>query len=209
MDQPTSSSNENSGTTRYSTVWRCTCYGVGIIGVVLAGLLLSGMVLAVVGVAVLVVGATAATAYGVDDDPPPSGSRTRAVCNAMVGAAVVGVAFGLSTILGPGVVLLCVALALTSPPAVRWYRAKSGASHHPEQATRPTLELCREWHDSFEALAHATTTNARLRIVIARERCLDELERRDPEGLHAWLESSASAAGDPRSFLTDPTTGDQ
>ncbi|NUR97676.1 MAG: hypothetical protein HOV67_20780 [Kribbellaceae bacterium] len=207
MDQPTSSSNENSscsGPTLYRTVWRSACFALGIIGVIVAGLLLPGIALAVVGIAVLVIGATAAVAYGVDDESPPSGTRARAVCNAMVGAAVVGVTLGLSTILGPAVLLLCVALALTSPPAVHWYRVKFGSPDRPDRASRPTLDLCREWHDSFEALGHATTATARLRIVIARERCLDELERRDPEGMHAWLESAASAAGDPRPFLTNP-----
>ncbi|HWD80167.1 MAG TPA: hypothetical protein VG497_14825 [Kribbella sp.] len=206
MDQPTSSPDENGCSrrlARYAAVWRTTCYVVGVVGVIAAGLLLRGVVLAVVGIAVLVVGATAATAYGAEGTPAPPNSRARAVCNAMAGAAVVGVAFGLSTVLGPAVLLLCVALALTSPPAVRWYCTKFSSSHRPEQdaTTRPTLELCREWQDSFEALGHATTPTARLRIVIARERCLDELERRDPEGMHAWLESAASPAGNPRNFL--------
>lgn len=39
---------------------------------------------------------------------------------------------------------------------------------------------------------------------MARQRCLDELERRDPDGLHACLSSPASAAGDPRRFLDGP-----
>ncbi|MEU4196842.1 hypothetical protein AB0E69_33415 [Kribbella sp. NPDC026611] len=37
---------------------------------------------------------------------------------------------------------------------------------------------------------------------MGRQRCLDELERRDPEGLNAWLGSTASAAGDPSYCLT-------
>lgn len=64
-----------------------------------------------------------------------------------------------------------------------------------------TAELCRQWHQSFEDLHQAITPAARLSIVTARQRCLDELERRDPDGLHAWLSSSASAAGDPSRFL--------
>jgi hypothetical protein len=67
---------------------------------------------------------------------------------------------------------------------------------------RTTAELCRQWCESFDALREATTPVARLRIVMARERCLDELERRDPEGLHAWLESSASASSDPARYVT-------
>lgn len=47
---------------------------------------------------------------------------------------------------------------------------------------------------------------------MARQRCLDELERRDPDGLHAWLGSNASAGGDPSRFLarngSDPPPAD-
>ncbi|MEU4287224.1 hypothetical protein AB0E63_03300 [Kribbella sp. NPDC026596] len=39
--------------------------------------------------------------------------------------------------------------------------------------------------------------------MMIRQRCLDVLERRDPDGLHAWLASAASAGGDPNRFLHD------
>ncbi|HZX05770.1 MAG TPA: hypothetical protein VFF46_22690, partial [Kribbella sp.] len=146
------------------------------------------------------------TAYGAEGGPSPTKSRARTVCNAMAGTAVVGVVFGLSTVLGPAVLLLTIMLALTSPPAMRWYCVKFASRPSDDggvQMSRPTLELCREWHDSYEALRRATTTTARLRIVTARQQCLDELERRDPDGMRAWLDSAASAAGDPRSFLSD------
>jgi len=72
-------------------------------------------------------------------------------------------------------------------------------------------EICRQWQESYAAL-NAVGSTARLRIVMARQRCLDELERRDPAGLNAWLSSSAaSAGGNPRPFLNanadDPADG--
>ena len=72
---------------------------------------------------------------------------------------------------------------------------------------RTTAELCRQWHDSYDALQAATTPIARLHVVMERQRCLDELECRDPEGLSAWLASAASAAGDPSRFLHHTDTG--
>ena len=53
----------------------------------------------------------------------------------------------------------------------------------------------------YAALRSATTLAARLRIVQIRQRCLDALERRDADGLNAWLASNASAAGDPGPFF--------
>lgn len=59
----------------------------------------------------------------------------------------------------------------------------------------------RRWQDSYKILRDATTAAARLRIVEARQLYLDELERRDPVGLKAWLGENASAAGDPSRYL--------
>ncbi|HZX05120.1 hypothetical protein, partial [Kribbella sp.] len=101
-----SSSADTPRLARYRACWRLACYVIGTVGFMVAGLLLSGMVLTVVGIAVLVVGLTAATAYGAEGGPSPTKSRARTVCNAMAGTAVVGVVFGLSTVLGPAVLLL-------------------------------------------------------------------------------------------------------
>ncbi len=66
---------------------------------------------------------------------------------------------------------------------------------------RSTADLRRQWRESYEALRQARTDKQRLRIVLERQHCLDELDRRDPEGLQAWLASAASAVGDPSRFL--------
>ncbi|HEY3003584.1 MAG TPA: hypothetical protein VGJ44_14655, partial [Kribbellaceae bacterium] len=61
-------------------------------------------------------------------------------------------------------------------------------------------ELCAAWTQSCRDLREAGPAGA-LRYVVARQQYLDELERRDPAGLRAWLESAASPAGDPRPFI--------
>jgi hypothetical protein len=67
-------------------------------------------------------------------------------------------------------------------------------------------DLCQAWRASFSVLESASTSSQRARIAEARQKYLDELERRNREGLLAWLASGARAAADPsRYFLESPT----
>lgn len=65
-----------------------------------------------------------------------------------------------------------------------------------------TLELCEAWPASFTELEHCTDPAARVWIATRRQIYLDELERRDPAAVQAWLRSDARAASNPRRFLT-------
>ncbi|MEU4607337.1 hypothetical protein AB0F43_30500 [Kribbella sp. NPDC023972] len=78
----------------------------------------------------------------------------------------------------------------------------------PEQASVRTAPadlsddaLSLAWRASFPALQRATSPAQRLRIVTERQEYLDELERRNPRGLAAWLASGARAAGDPKPYV--------
>jgi hypothetical protein len=62
--------------------------------------------------------------------------------------------------------------------------------------------LCLAWRRSFIALEQCRSVAMRVRVVQLRELYLEELERRNPAGLSAWLESGARAAGDPSRYLT-------
>jgi hypothetical protein len=61
--------------------------------------------------------------------------------------------------------------------------------------------LCLAWRRSFVTLQHSRTGPSMLTVVEQRQLYLDELERRNPAGLSAWLESGARAAGDPSRFF--------
>jgi len=67
--------------------------------------------------------------------------------------------------------------------------------------------LCRRWRDSFAALQQARSPVERSRLVDLRARCLDELDRRSPTALAAWLASGAGPSGSPERFLTEERGG--
>jgi hypothetical protein len=84
---------------------------------------------------------------------------------------------------------------------------------HPQPAPVPlpkvevrdmtTADLCQAWRRSFLLLCSATSILERTRIVGCRQLYLDELERRSPRGLRAWLDSGARAAGSPERYVAD------
>ena len=62
-------------------------------------------------------------------------------------------------------------------------------------------ELCLAWRRSFVMLNAAGSPCERLLLVKQRQRYLDELERRSPDGLASWLTSGARAPGNPLPHL--------
>lgn len=99
---------------------------------------------------------------------------------------------------------------LTAPPA-----AVTGPHHGPMHALhrgRPgvdpqsarrlsTADLCAAWRISLHALACAPDTQARIHVVSARQVYLDEMERRSPAAVQAWLAADALAAQTPDWYL--------
>jgi hypothetical protein len=63
--------------------------------------------------------------------------------------------------------------------------------------------LCLAWRRSFLLLEDARSVADRLSIVELRQKYLDELHQRSPEGIAAWLASGARASGNPRPYLAD------
>jgi hypothetical protein len=65
-------------------------------------------------------------------------------------------------------------------------------------------ELCRAWRASFAALLEAPDLAAREQVVRLRQDYLDELIRRHPEPVRAWLASGPRAASGPERYLQAP-----
>ncbi|MFG1626868.1 hypothetical protein [Kribbella sp. NPDC049227] len=66
-------------------------------------------------------------------------------------------------------------------------------------------ELCGVWTETATQLAQGAGPRDRQAVAEVRRICLDEFERRNPDGFHRWLEAGAPA--DPGSYLL-PTPGD-
>lgn len=61
-------------------------------------------------------------------------------------------------------------------------------------------QLCAAWRASTDALRDGPPEQRRS-VAARRQRYLDEFERRNPEGLRAWLASCDTASVDPHAFL--------
>ena len=61
--------------------------------------------------------------------------------------------------------------------------------------------LVREWRHTYVQLHRTDDPATMMALVDARARYLDELERRDPVGLHQWLVSRPLAVGDPTAYM--------
>jgi hypothetical protein len=188
----------------YRRLWRVVAGTCLAIGLLTALLVLPFGVWLVVSALAVVLGLTLAVCCeaGTPDGQGPVRAVRVTAALYLIAMAVAGVA----QFLGVGVLAVVGLLLITSPQAVQWCRRWLTSSRSPVPsplATISTNQLCRDWLDSYDQLARASSSDARLRVVMTRQRYLDELERRDPDGLRAWLASSASAGGDPRRFLTD------
>jgi hypothetical protein len=65
------------------------------------------------------------------------------------------------------------------------------------------VSLCMAWRSSYIALEAAASVEERIAVIEHRQRCLDELQRRSPHGVAAWLSSGARASGNPLPYLGD------
>lgn len=134
----------------------------------------------------------------------------KGIGRAVLASMVLGpAAIGLIGAFGFGGVLIVVMLTVTAPALVELVRARWFTSEDPapqEQAEVGFLsdeELCLAWRRSFQLLAAAPSAQARLTVVEERQRYLDELYRRSPEGVAAWLAAGARASGNPLPYVGD------
>jgi hypothetical protein len=190
--------------TAYKVFWGVLSGVAGVVGVA-AGLFLvpADLVFPLLFVAGLIAVTVFTTVWSKTEQSTILAGSGRAAAIAVTVIAAIVACAGYIVLLGTAGPGLLVVLGVTSPAAMRWCGRKLGRIPGRFGGGRAltTAELCRHWQDSFEALRHATTAAARLRIVETRQHCLDELERRDPIALNAWLGDNASAAGDPARFL--------
>ncbi len=71
----------------------------------------------------------------------------------------------------------------------------------PETTAASTAQLCAAWQQTYFAMLDLPAGPQRRGMVEVRQRLLDELERRDPDGFVRWLETGARANSDPSRYL--------
>ena len=210
---------------KYRSSWLLAWSTTSLLGVCLALLLWPvGAVVLLFAIAATTAALISAYTDGTVDVPVPEALRTRlrrvAVRAGSLGVGAVAVV-ALAAV-APYVMLVLLVLAgATSPHCVglvrghlddRRLRASRLRPDHARAWSETAVstaqgltdhDLCHAWCTSFDVLQSTSNVEARARIVCLRQAYLDELDRRDPHGLHAWLTSGARATGNPDRYLTD------
>jgi hypothetical protein len=216
----------------YRVVWLFTCGVAAAAGAGVALTLSVPTMIALFAGAGVVGGAVALNVTVVWDEAevPLRETLVFVAKGSLVGGAACVALVGLAALLGAWVLLLVVIVGGCSPYALslcgRWLgRRADGSDPLPRRdpsacaglraspkpsVLEPTPEvrslsdtgLCEGWRASFSALHEASSHSQRIRIVQVRQAYLDEFERRNPNGLTAWLGSGARAAGNPSRYLT-------
>jgi hypothetical protein len=212
-------------------VWSCCVYlatGAGLLCLIatwgLSGTITSGVLVAL--------SATAAgTAVWSGDDGRRAARRIARV--ALVAGLVGPAAIGLIAAFEFAGVLIVLIFAVTNPALTSRIRARwfapgerldqqeepaldrlpaardRSAVNPPADEPMPDLSrlddeaLCLVWRRSFLRLETARSAVERLAVVEQRQKYLDELQRRSPEGLAAWLAAGARASGNPLPYVGD------
>lgn len=212
----------------YGRLWLGWWGALGALGLLMG--LATVPVAAVVGVfltSAVVAGAVAVVPLVLDNEREVTAIELvrPAVGRGLPGALVVATVVVSSTVVGTLVPPLLVLAGLSSPWTLRWglRMARRASARDPQEKRDSPLpeparapldvsdwgpaiqalsdeELCWSWRASYTAL-QAAPSAASVELVTLRQAYLDDLERRNPRGMRAWLDSGARAAGNPARYL--------
>lgn len=212
----------------YRSAWLTVCAISCVLGVAFAVFVCPPSVFVLMGLAAVGVATLAVKA-----SPPADGHEARQIGRIVaVGApALIGACGLIGAFAELGWLwLLCLAIAggpvwlhqrldpqASSAATERPAKAKSAVPQpRPAEPVEPaelvrsdTAEICWTWRRSYVELQQARQVDDRLRIVLLRQQCLDELSQRDPGGFHAWLSAGARAASDPSRYVCPQRKNDQ
>ncbi|TDP89951.1 hypothetical protein [Labedaea rhizosphaerae] len=218
----------------YQSVWLAVCAASCGIGIAFAVFVCPLSVLLLMGVAALGIATLA-----VKVAPPAEGQLARHLgrVTAVCAPALIGVSGLIGAFAELGWLwLLCLAIAgapvwlhrrfgpEAPPPAIRPAKPVkpvkltkatvpeprlADAAELAELVRTDTAEICWTWRRSYVALQQARKIDDRLKIVLLRQQCLDELSAREPSGFHAWLSAGARAASDPTRYVCPQRKNDQ
>ena len=207
----------------YRVCWLTVALSLGFVGLGAAIVLLqTALLIAVPLFAVL--GVFVGTQFFTNSADAALWRRWRNGCRvAVLWGAVGGAVAGFAALVGPIGLLGVVLMAATSPGALRSCRRGLGSVSHLTEARLDALgrslahanpmfvpfeltfdlrlltddQLRNAWRNSEIAISSPASPGALFRALAERGRYLDELERRQPSLLRAWLASEAPAPGSP------------
>jgi hypothetical protein len=204
--------------------------GVGTAGA-LAGVLLLGPVAAAILLAVVfvLVWPLAAVVRHVTDDAPYGSALLVAATAAGAVLALPGMVrllawggLGVTAALVLAALFVLIDLAVPDRPPRQWSARKQRTQRKLDRLAEAQLaedeqlieslqcplsieELCGVWSETVTQLAHDAGLRDRQAVAEVRRICLDEFERRNPDGFHRWLDAGAPA--NPSRYLL-PTPGE-
>ena len=198
--------------TTYARRWSRACRVTAAVGVSLAFVVWNPVLVLVLGMVSMVPALVGFSLHAQTNGRGPARMSRAQIKQLLVRAACVAAgsvaACAYVAVSPPLAIALVLAGAVTSPWVRRFaHRGVAGLGPtRSEVADDDSVdrlgidELCRRWCATFHAVLHTDPSRA-ARIVGMRQVYLDEMERRDPAGLRAWLMSDPHAGGSPERFL--------
>lgn len=206
----------------YRVGWLTVALSLGVVGLGVAVILFKPAALIVLPL-FAVVGVLGALPF-VTDSTAAERSRSRRLCRVgVLSGAAGGAVVGFAALVGPIGLLVPVLMAATSPGALRACRRGLGSVPRPAEAqldalarslayTNPMFvpfelsfdlrrltddQLRHAWRNSEATVSSPSTPRALSRAMEERGRYLEELERREPNLLGAWLSTDAGEPASP------------
>ncbi len=208
----------------YRRAWRICWILFALAGTIGAILSWPGPVIVLTWVFGATLGAALVTGVrGEDDTTAPAAPVTsrEVIIAAVLGAVLTSGMVGWLEVSPVGAVTLTAVALVSSPWFIGVVRGRTGQAGDPRRKPGQTLddviaeaesldelcrrmstpELCLAWHQTFTLVNHADAANRQMRVLVLREAFLDELVRRDPSGLDAWICSEVPAHVAPTAFF--------
>jgi len=139
---------------------------------------------------------TMGAAFGVTWEEDPGRRRGSAVAWATRAVVLALLLTGLPPVIGAWSLLVVVGLGVLTPELVLVIARQIRKRREATPVEHPALgddELARRWRSTTVAVQSSWRTPAEVLLVVQeRQRLLDEIDRRDPEGFSRWLAGGAT-----------------
>jgi hypothetical protein len=201
----------------YAARWRRIWFGVIGLSLALSPVVVHPAAMIAAAAGGVVMAAIFTAVLSVSEAPTLPISLPRVGRNAAWGAGALGALVVVGTMSGTLMTWLLLAAVVSSPACVggvsrAWARMTdavgSRAPQLPSESTTrdllvrlSSIDLCRAWRSTHRYLQDARSPEETAACARLRQLLFDELERRHPDAVAAWLATGAGAADGPERFL--------